>query len=145
MGNLRRRPKLPARPARQWEGDVLPTPRPVPVRVACNESALVAPIPKAEPLRSEAYLRFVASFPCFDCGVSGWSQAAHENLDKGLSLKVDDRRTFPLCAARYGLTGCHFQFDNYIERTRDECRDLGRIWVERMHDIARRAGRKEFA
>ena len=36
-----------------------------------------APIPKAAPVRSEAYRRAVASLPCIACGIQGYSQAAH--------------------------------------------------------------------
>ena len=138
--------KLPkARPCRQYEGERPDAPRAPAPRVVVLESVLVAPIEKAAPVRSESYRRFVATHSCFDCGIAGWSQCAHENVDKGMSLKVCDLRTWPLCGPRYGLMGCHYQFDQYIERTREECRDLGRIWVDRMQALARAAGRPEFA
>lgn len=147
MGSLRRSSfrSQPARPARQWDGDALPTPRLAPVRVACNESALVAPIPKAEPLRSEGYRRFVASFPCFGCGIAGYSQCAHPNVGKGLGLKTDDRNAFPLCSVRPGHIGCHQQHDLLIDMTLGQRREMERQYTVRMQDIARRAGRKEFA
>lgn len=133
-----------AKPATQWEGDAMPTPRPTVVCVSALDLVAVQPIAKEEPLRSEGYRRFVTSYACFDCKIAGYSQAAHENLGKGLGLKVSDLRIWPLCGPRLGLMGCHFQFDNYIERTREECRLLGAQWVEQMQQIARAAGRREF-
>lgn len=95
-------------------------------------------------VRSVAYLRFVASFPCFACGVEGFSQAAHANVGKGMSLKTSDLETFPLCAAHWGLPGCHWQHDNMVDMTRDERRELEAKYVERMQAIARQHGRKEL-
>lgn len=135
----------PAPRVRQWGGDRLPSPRLAAVRVAEPRSMACVPIPKASPVRSESYRRWIASHDCIDCGIGGWSQCAHENAGKARGAKVCDLRTFPLCAPRFGLMGCHFQFDNYIERTRDECRALGAVWVERMQALARADGLREFA
>lgn len=99
---------------------------------------------KVKPLRSESYRRFVASHPCFACGAEGWSQCAHENIGKGMSLKVCDTRSFPLCGPRYGLIGCHAQFDLGIDSDRETRRELGKQYVERMQEIARKAGRREI-
>jgi hypothetical protein len=93
-------------------------------------------VAKTPIVRSEAYRRFVASHDCFACGISKLSQAAHENLGKGGSLKVCDSRTFPLCTSRLGVLGCHDQFDLYIDSDRDECRELGAGYVIRMQNIA---------
>lgn len=95
-------------------------------------------------VRSPAYLRFVASHPCFACGVEGFSQAAHANKGKGLSLKVSDLQTFPLCVPHWGLPGCHFLLDNTVDMTREERRETEARYVERMQAIARAAGRREF-
>ncbi|MGA0608874.1 hypothetical protein [Caldimonas sp. KR1-144] len=103
----------------------------------------VVAAPKSVLIRSEDYRRFVASFPCFWCGVAGYSQCAHDNFEKGMALKVCDTRSFPLCGPRFGLVGCHTQFDLLIEISRDERRALGAEWVERMRGIARAAGRPE--
>lgn len=99
---------------------------------------------KIIPVRSASYRRFVASHDCFGCGVSGWSQCAHDNKGKGMGLKVCDLRSFPLCGPRYGLIGCHQQFDLCIELTREERNELGEKYVARMQAIARAAGRPEF-
>lgn len=104
--------------------------------------SLVA-VPKMQLLRSESYRRFVASFPCFWCDVAGFSQCAHDNYDKGMAMKVCDTRSFPLCGPRFGLVGCHQQFDLCIGITRDERRALGAEWVKRMQRLAREAGRPE--
>lgn len=100
--------------------------------------------PKANIVRSESYRRFVASFPCFGCGIEGYSQAAHPNMGKGFALKTSDLDCFPLCASHGLSIGCHWQFDNLVEMTRDERREKERLYIERMHRLAREHGRKEF-
>jgi hypothetical protein len=95
---------------------------------------------KVKPWRSEAYRRYVASFPCFACGIEGYSQCAHQNYGKGRGTKVDDRLTFPLCAPRFGLIGCHQQHDLCIDMSRDERRETEARYVERMHAFAKRDG-----
>jgi hypothetical protein len=105
--------------------------------VAANEAA--APVPKDEPLRSEAYRRFVAGFPCFACAIKGHSQAAHSNSPihgKGKGLKADDRYLFPLCCAMPGRMGCHERHDLGVDMTREERRAAEERYVERMHLIA---------
>lgn len=72
-----------------------------------------APVLKDEPVRSEAYRRLVAAYPCKNCGIAGYSQAAHPNTGKGMGLKTDDRLCFPLCSDRPGVEGCHPKFDQY--------------------------------
>lgn len=72
-----------------------------------------APVLKDEPVRSEAYRRLVAAYPCKNCGIAGHSQAAHPNTGKGKGIKTDDRLCFPLCADRPGVEGCHPKFDQY--------------------------------
>jgi hypothetical protein len=96
--------------------------------------------PKQRPIRSEPYRRYVASFACFGCGISGFSQCAHDNTGKGMAQKVCDSRTFPLCGPRYGLIGCHQQFDLCIEMTRDERRELGDRYTRRMQAQAEADG-----
>ena len=91
-------------------------------------------------IRSETYRRFVASQPCFACGVQGFSQAAHANYGKGLGLKTGDDRTFPLCSPHGYHLGCHYMHDNLIGVTRMQRRELEAKYVERMQAIARAAG-----
>lgn len=105
---------------------------------------VAAPVLKDAPVRSESYRRFVASFPCFACGVEGFSQAAHPNAGKGLSLKTSDLDCFPLCGT-HGLTmGCHWLHDNSVEMTRDDRRRAEAAYIKRMHELAREHGRPEF-
>lgn len=106
---------------------------------AADVAGVVA-VPKDEPLRSESYRRYVALQECFGCGVHGWSQCAHENAGKGMAQKTCDSRTFPLCGARYGLLGCHQQYDIGIEMMRDEKRAMAAEYVEKMQARAKDDG-----
>ena len=60
--------------------------------------ALLVPKPKIIPARSPTYREIVASFPCINCGLIGYSQHAHQNEGKAMQSKTDDRTGFPLCA-----------------------------------------------
>ncbi len=100
--------------------------------------------PKANLVRSPAYRRWVASFPCFACGIEGYSQAAHPNTGKGMALKTSDLDCFPLCASHGLHIGCHWQHDNQFEMTRDERREREVAYIARMHQLAREHGRPEF-
>lgn len=54
--------------------------------------APAAPVTKESPVRSQQYLRVVASLPCIACGIHGYSQAAHLPPEaKGMGMK---RATF---------------------------------------------------
>lgn len=96
--------------------------------------------PKVKAWRSEKYRRYVASQECFGCGIEGYSQCAHGNTGKGRGIKVSDDRTFPLCGPRFGLIGCHQQFDLCIEMSREERREMEERYVARMLDRAKRDG-----
>ena len=100
-------------------------------------------IAKAVPFRSEAYRRYVASKDCFGCGISGYSQCAHEN-GGGMGTKASDLETFPLCCTRPTHIGCHMAFDLCIDMSRAERRELTVQYVERMQAIAKSEGRREF-
>lgn len=74
-------------------------------------------------MRSEKYRRVVASLPCIECGLEGYSQAAHSNEwshGKGRGMKASDTALFPLCADRLGVQGCHSRFDQYKLYPREE-------------------------
>ena len=94
--------------------------------------------PKSKIVRSESYRRFVASFPCFGCGMAGPSQCAHANHGKGLALKVCDLRSFPMCPT------CHADLDQSRGYTRESRRLFEADSVVRMQRMARQAGRKEL-
>lgn len=99
---------------------------------------------KSRPLRSKAYRRYVASQECFGCGVEGYSQCAHEEQGKGLALKSDDLRAFPLCCTRVGIVGCHYEHTMLIGMMRDDRRELEALYVQRMQARAKADGRPEF-
>jgi hypothetical protein len=96
-------------------------------------------VPKEIILRSRPYRMWVASHPCDLCG---WpeTQCAHENLGKALQGKVCDSRTFPLCVAHGGHMGHHYMFDNYVDISRDEARELGAKLSARTRERATAAG-----
>ena len=96
-----------------------------------DRHAVPTTVPKEELLRSKTYRRIVAAMPCKACGLHGHSQHAHENQGKGMGLKVDDRRGFPLCTVVPGRVGCHELFDQYqlVEGGREAHRLLGERWA----------------
>lgn len=57
-------------------------------------------------VRSEKHKKFIASLSCASCGLDNHSQAAHIGRG-GMSLKIGDDFTLPLCCQRYGVNGCH--------------------------------------
>lgn len=134
-----------AKPATQWEGDAMPTSRPTVVCVSALDLVAVQPIAKEEPLRSESYRRYVASYPCFACGIEGFSQCAHPNYGKGLGLKTSDADTFPLCGPHNGLIGCHQQHDLCIDMTRAMRREAEVKYTARMQWLAKADGWTEVA
>ncbi len=95
----------------------------VPIRVPAPGAPIFNPVPKTEYVRDESYRRFVASLPCFECGIAGISQAAHSNqggAGKGLSIKASDAFLFPLCADQPLRVGCHSKHDRLIGMSGDE-------------------------
>jgi hypothetical protein len=96
-------------------------------------------IPKARPVRSEPYRRWVASLPCISCGIVGYSQCAHAN-GGGMGTKDCDSRTFPLCCSRPGHMGCHMQFDLCVGMTKAQRRELTEQYVMKTRQMAREAG-----
>lgn len=88
-----------------------------------------APIPKASPVRSEAYRRAVATLPCAICGVYGYSQAAHANTGKGMGMKACDLTCFPACGPRPGEQGCHAALDQGALFTKAVRRELEPAWA----------------
>lgn len=86
------------------------------------------------PLRSEAYRRAVASLPCINCGVPGYSQCAHSNSGKGAGIKASDLDSFPLCTVHPGadgrlVQGCHENFDQGAMFTKAVRRELEPVWA----------------
>lgn len=90
-----------------------------------------SPIPKENAIHHEGYRRLVAARPCIHCGKPDRSQHAHENEQKGKSLKLDDRRAMPLCADEPELEGCHTKFDQYrlLPGGREAHIEQGKRWA----------------
>ena len=55
----------------------------------------------SKPIRSRAYLRWVASQPCAICGSTKGIDAHHWAPTRGLSQKVNDTRAVPLCRSHH--------------------------------------------
>ena len=92
----------------------------------------IKPSPKAVLLRDRDYRMAVASLPCFNCGVEGYSQAAHADEGKGLGIKSSDETCYPLCADRPGVVGCHTLIGasgRYSREVRREFEKQGAIWT----------------
>jgi hypothetical protein len=93
---------------------------------------------KHVPVAELAHYKRIAALPCAECGIEGYSQAAHSNRQqdgKGLGIKADYRATFPLCCTRPGEIGCHVRHDNCIGMTREEADERT---VRYIADTARR-------
>src|ERR1035437_8530602 len=85
--------------------------------------------PKQSQVRSEPYRRLVAALPCINCGIDGYSQAAHPP-PTGKGIKEDDRECFPLCCTRPDITGCHTDFDQYRLVPKDDMRITASHWAD---------------
>ena len=105
----------------------------------------VTVFPKAPPVRSENYRRWVAGLPCIVCGLEGFSQCAHPNSGRGLGQKASDLECFPLCATRSGFPGHHWEHDNLYEMTLEERRAREVRYTAQTQELARKVGRTEIA
>lgn len=87
--------------------------------------------PKVPKVRSEPYRRYIASLPCYRCGIHGYSQAAHADEGKGMGLKTDDLTCYPLCGPRTGEPGCHeFVGRNSLRSERRGFEQAGAGWAK---------------
>ena len=111
--------------------DYTPRPRSLAVAIADQRARLVVPVPKENPLRSEAYRRRVAALACAHCGIVGFSQCAHGDEGKGLSIKASDDTCYPACGPRPGEPGCHYLIGTSGQYSRDERRALERLYAKR--------------
>lgn len=93
--------------------------------------------PKVAIWRSEKYRRYISQQKCFGCSIEGYSQCAHPNMNKGLSLKTGDDLAFPLCSVRPGHMGCHQILDLRLDGlSREQHREIERGYTQRMQAIA---------
>ena len=127
----RKAPAWAPRPEREYR---MPQANPEAFRAPAVITTAAAPVVKAEPIRSDAYRRAVASLPCINCGVPGHSQCAHSNSGKGAGIKASDLDSFPLCTVHPGadgrlVQGCHENFDQGALFTKAARRELEPVWA----------------
>jgi len=96
--------------------------------------------PKAKKIPSDElkHYKLVASLPCAECGIEGYSQCAHSNLrhhGKGMGIKANYLYTFPLCCARLGEVGCHIRLDQLIGMSLDESEVKTIGYIEQTHKL----------
>jgi hypothetical protein len=99
-------------------------------RPKIDKSALTFGEPKR--IRSKDHLRFVASQPCLICGRSP-SHAHHLRYaqSKGLSLKVSDEFTVPLCAIHHrNIHSTGKEHEWWQERNVDPLVVANRLWEQ---------------
>jgi len=86
--------------------------------------------PKVPKVRSEPYRRYIASLPCYRCGIHGYSQSAHADEGKGMGLKTDDLTVYPLCSVRHDNSGCHEYVGRHMHRNeRRGFEQAGAAWA----------------
>lgn len=90
--------------------------------------------PKSVLVRSEPYRRLVAALPCANCGIHGYSQAAHPP-PSGKGIKQTDLDCVPLCCVHPGpdgqlVTGCHSDLDQYRLLPKDDIPAMMAYWKE---------------
>lgn len=104
----------------------------------------------------ERYHKFVATLRCSHCGTQGYSNAAHYqgmrglSLGRGMAIKAHDLMVAPLCVVREGDKGCHARFDdNEIGDIPGETRFVNKVarselflfWVAQTLIAGQAAGR----
>ena len=129
------------RPATQYTGDALPTPRTAALLDTSAVSRLCVPLPKGQYLRSEKYRRFVASLDCAHCGIAGLSNACHADQNKGMGLKACDSTVWPGCVSRPGgRVGCHELIGGTGLFTKSQRRTLEHVYGKATQDEAKASG-----
>jgi hypothetical protein len=121
-------------------GETIPV-LPAPTHPKIDKSVLTISEPKR--IRCKEHLRFVASQPCVICGRSP-SHAHHVRYaqSRGLSLKVSDEFTVPLCATHHHhihTTGKEREW--WQERNIDPLKAASALWRQsrERHPLAREA------
>ena len=125
---FRRKEGPTTRPVREWTGEYRPE-RPRAVMARCDGQVRAA-AKGPEPVRDESYRRWVASLPCYECRIEGYSNAAHPNSGKAKGVKLTDEGCFPLCVDRPEVKGCHPKFDQYEIVSAEEMPEYERAALE---------------
>lgn len=137
---LKRTPFKTRRPLHEPKVEREPRPMARLERVASFSGGTTGPAPKdPEPVRDEEYRRWVASLPCYECRIHGYSQAAHPNSGKAKGKKLSDAECFPMCCDRPGVKGCHSRFDQYEIVSREEMPQYERaaaLWTQEQRRVA---------
>lgn len=102
-------------------------------------------IPKLLTFRSERLRRAVTTLPCMQCGVEGYTQAAHANYGKGGAQKASDAAIAALCADRPGVRGCHALLDQGGVLKKDERRAFEMEMVAKTYIALMERGLLEIA
>jgi hypothetical protein len=106
----------------------------------------VLAISEPKRIRCKEHLRFVASQPCLICGRTP-SHAHHVRYAqyKGLSLKVSDEFTIPLCAIHHHIHTTGKEREWWRERNIDPLRVANDLWQRSRarHPAAREASQAE--
>ena len=109
-------------------------------RAGTYSGTTTGPEPKEPaPVRDEGYRRWVASLPCFECRIHGYSQCAHPNSGKAKGVKLGDDGCFPMCCDRPGVKGCHSRFDQYEIVSHSDMPDYERRaleWTQKQREGA---------
>ena len=119
------------KPAREYR---MPVAHPDAFRNPVAITTAAEPIAKSDAVICEPYRRAVAGLRCIHCGVLGYSQCAHANTGKGVSIKVCDLQSFPLCTVHPDsdgtlVQGCHERFDQGALFSKLVRRDLEQAWI----------------
>jgi hypothetical protein len=124
----------------------MPTPRQTVVAAPAPARPIIS-LPKSQPRRSQAYLRWVSSLHCAHCGKAPPNQACHSDEGKGLGIKSGDDSAWPGCADSPGRVGCHSIVGSSGLFTRDQRRTLEATRAADTRERARRTGNwpKEWA
>ena len=130
-------PKFPPRPE-TTQCTYTPRPRAAAVAIHNGKARMVISLPKANPVRDEAYRRRVAALSCAHCGRPGPSQCAHADLSKGMGIKSSDADTFPACADAPGRRGCHSLIGASGMFTQEQRRTLETKYVAQTRELLER-------
>ena len=135
------RNRFEPREATQYTGANPSSPRAPAERIVDWKARMVVPLPKAAPLRSESYRRWVASLACIHCGRDGPSQAAHSDTGKGAGIKSCDSTVIPLCADAPSRGGCHSMFGASGMLSQAQRRNFESAYVQAVQERADEEGK----